>query len=155
MKTQKLRSVSEVKARWKLLGLHADRAPVIFYCGTGWRSSISFVLAHLMGWECKNYDDGWYGWSTGIPESDCRICKTGCGCNIIKDDRGLTIRALKASHEPLCEEVEEAQRGESVLMETEPDVVQAPLVGEKGDGVMSYMMKNGRQAVTVESTFLQ
>ena len=38
---------------------------LIFYCGTGWRSSIGFLLAYMLGYpSVKNYDDGWYGWCT-------------------------------------------------------------------------------------------
>jgi len=101
--------VEEVKARWGLLGLRKERGPVIFYCGTGWRSSISFVLAYLMGWEGKNYDSGWFGWSIGLDQADCRVCLTGCGCNILKDDKGFTVRALKdggeeSGGEELCPE---------------------------------------------------
>ncbi|MDA0768190.1 MAG: rhodanese-like domain-containing protein [Verrucomicrobia bacterium] len=36
---------------------------LLFYCGTGWRSSISFLVALLLGLKAKNYDDGFYGWS--------------------------------------------------------------------------------------------
>jgi len=60
MATQKLRPVEEVEARWELLGLSKDRGPIIFYCGTGWRSSVSFVIAYMLGWDAKNYDSGWY-----------------------------------------------------------------------------------------------
>jgi len=33
-------------------------------CGTGWRSSVSFLIARLLGLRAKNYDDGFYGWSS-------------------------------------------------------------------------------------------
>jgi thiosulfate/3-mercaptopyruvate sulfurtransferase len=36
-----------------------------FYCGSGYRSALSFLHAHLMGFtNVKNFSDGWEGWST-------------------------------------------------------------------------------------------
>lgn len=64
--TGKLVQPEDARRRWLEIGLDGDaegRPPLIFYCGTGWRSSIGWVLAHLLGWNAKNYDDGWYGWS--------------------------------------------------------------------------------------------
>lgn len=58
-----LRDLDEVQSRWETLDLTADRAPLIFYCGTGWRSTIGFFLAFLMGMDAKNYDDSFYGWT--------------------------------------------------------------------------------------------
>lgn len=38
---------------------------VIFSCGSGWRSSLAFFYAWLLGYEhIRNYSDGWCGWST-------------------------------------------------------------------------------------------
>ena len=61
-------TLPEVAARWRRLGIiDSDTArhhtSLIFYCGTGWRSSIAFLVAHLLGLRAKNYDDGFYGWS--------------------------------------------------------------------------------------------
>eukprot|EP00927_Polykrikos_kofoidii_P046360 TRINITY_DN40593_c0_g1_i1.p1 TRINITY_DN40593_c0_g1~~TRINITY_DN40593_c0_g1_i1.p1 ORF type:complete len:344 (-),score=44.06 TRINITY_DN40593_c0_g1_i1:217-1248(-) len=80
LETDKLCSLEVVEARWRSLGIigepkgevSAGGPPVVFYCGTGWRSSIAFVLAYMMGWDAKNYDDGWYGWSVGIDMGDGR-----------------------------------------------------------------------------------
>ena len=37
----------------------------VFYCGSGWRSSLAFLYAWLLGFErIRNYSDGWGGWST-------------------------------------------------------------------------------------------
>jgi 3-mercaptopyruvate sulfurtransferase SseA len=42
--------------------------PVVFYCGTGWRASLAFFYAWLMGWErIAVYDGGWYEWSRETP----------------------------------------------------------------------------------------
>ena len=57
-----------VACRWRELGIVDEEVEngsttLIFYCGTGWRSSIAFLVAHLLGFQAKNFDDGFYGWS--------------------------------------------------------------------------------------------
>lgn len=54
-------ALSNIEQRWRDLGI---LAPVTFYCGTGWRSSVAFLAAWLLGVPARNYDDGWYGWSS-------------------------------------------------------------------------------------------
>lgn len=69
MKTHRLGpKLEEVRRRWQRLGIIDEGVErgvtsLIFYCGTGWRSSISFLIAHLLGLRASNYDDGFYGWS--------------------------------------------------------------------------------------------
>jgi thiosulfate/3-mercaptopyruvate sulfurtransferase len=66
-----LRSYTEIRGMWKLLGIKStavqnqfDRE-VIFYCGGGYRSSLTFLYAYMMGYDnIRNYSDGWAGWST-------------------------------------------------------------------------------------------
>jgi thiosulfate/3-mercaptopyruvate sulfurtransferase len=64
-----LRSYTEIGSMWERAGLRFangrfDR-DAIFYCGSGWRSSVAFLYAWLMGAEnARNYSDGWIGWST-------------------------------------------------------------------------------------------
>ena len=61
----------EIEALWRQLGIVSvgneprfDRE-VVFYCGGGWRSSLAFFYAWLLGYEnIRNYSDGWCGWST-------------------------------------------------------------------------------------------
>ena len=58
-----------VARRWRAQGIldagvESRETTLIFYCGTGWRSSVSFLVALLLGLRAKNYDDGFYGWST-------------------------------------------------------------------------------------------
>ena len=36
---------------------------------------------------------------------DCRLCKVNCGCNIVRDGRGFTVRALDTPREVLSKEV--------------------------------------------------
>ena len=66
-----MRPPSEILAMWKDKEIVStkDRSKfdreVIFYCGGGWRSSVPFFYAWLMGYEnVRNYSDGWSGWST-------------------------------------------------------------------------------------------
>jgi thiosulfate/3-mercaptopyruvate sulfurtransferase len=59
-----LKSADEVKSMWQGLGITFDRE-VIFYCGGGYRSALTYFYAHLMGHtNMRNYSDGWEGWST-------------------------------------------------------------------------------------------
>ena len=54
---------TEMENMWKDLGITRDKK-VIFYCGTGWRSSLAFFFAYLQGFQdIKNYDSGFFGWS--------------------------------------------------------------------------------------------
>jgi rhodanese-related sulfurtransferase len=40
----------------------------VFYCGTGWRASLAFFYAWLMGWEqIAVFDGGWFEWSSVYP----------------------------------------------------------------------------------------
>jgi 3-mercaptopyruvate sulfurtransferase SseA len=57
-----------VAARWRTQGIIDDEVeagitPLTFYCGTGWRSSIAFLVAHLLGLSARNFESGFYGWS--------------------------------------------------------------------------------------------
>lgn len=58
-----MRAARDIEAVWGQAGIHRDKA-VAFYCGTGWRASLAFFYAWLMGWEhISVYDGGWYEWS--------------------------------------------------------------------------------------------
>jgi thiosulfate/3-mercaptopyruvate sulfurtransferase len=58
-----LRSYTEIRDLWKAQGITPDKT-LIFYCGTGWRSTLSFLYADAMGYEnIKNYDS-WYVYAT-------------------------------------------------------------------------------------------
>jgi molybdopterin synthase sulfurtransferase len=55
---------AEITELWRSQGIEAQHQ-VVFYCGTGWRASLAFFYAWLMGWEhISVYDGGWLEWSS-------------------------------------------------------------------------------------------
>lgn len=66
-----LRPPTEILAHWQRQGILPAQGDgrfereVVFYCGGGWRSSVAFFYAWLLGFtNVRNYSDGWSGWST-------------------------------------------------------------------------------------------
>jgi 3-mercaptopyruvate sulfurtransferase SseA len=66
-----LRSYTEIRDLWSALGVVSTGSPTllnketIFYCGGGYRSSLAYLYAYVMGYtNIRNYSDGWSGWST-------------------------------------------------------------------------------------------
>ncbi|WP_309680078.1 rhodanese-like domain-containing protein [Polaromonas sp.] len=58
-----MKPAEEISRFWRDEGLHPG-LQTAFYCGTGWRASVAFFYAWLMGWErISVYDGGWYEWS--------------------------------------------------------------------------------------------
>ena len=69
-----MRAASDIEAVWADAGIHRDKN-IAFYCGTGWRASLAFFYAWLMGWEhISVYDGGWYEWSAD--SANPVICRT-------------------------------------------------------------------------------
>ncbi|MFC7392631.1 sulfurtransferase [Scopulibacillus cellulosilyticus] len=65
-KSGKLRHPHEIADNWAKWGITPDKH-VIFYCGTGWRASVAFFYAYLMGWKnISVFDGGWYEWSNDL-----------------------------------------------------------------------------------------
>ncbi|MBM3797259.1 MAG: sulfurtransferase [Acidobacteria bacterium] len=59
-----LRNPEEIRRLWQQAGI-LDGREIVFYCGSGWRSSLTFLYARRMGLRnIRNYSDGWSGWST-------------------------------------------------------------------------------------------
>lgn len=49
-------------AMWAEQGITKDNE-IAFYCGTGWRATIPFLMAYENGWtNVKLYDGGWFVW---------------------------------------------------------------------------------------------
>jgi 3-mercaptopyruvate sulfurtransferase SseA len=66
-----------IRRIWDAAGIVPGRQAV-FYCGTGWRASLAFFYAWLMGWEhISVFDGGWCEWSRdpGNPV----LCRTDAG----------------------------------------------------------------------------
>lgn len=60
---KRLRCARDVTDFWRLEGIHPG-LQTAFYCGTGWRASLAFYYAWLMGWErISVFDGGWFEWS--------------------------------------------------------------------------------------------
>ena len=63
---------ASIERMWEEAGIVRGQ-PAIFYCGTGWRASLAFFYAWLMGWEHLGvYDGGWFEWSAD-PANPVRI----------------------------------------------------------------------------------
>lgn len=64
-----MRPAGEICQFWRKEGIHAG-LQTAFYCGTGWRASVAFFYAWLMGWErISVYDGGWFEWSHGLGQT--------------------------------------------------------------------------------------
>jgi molybdopterin synthase sulfurtransferase len=60
----RMRPAAEIARMWAANGIGPEQQAV-FYCGTGWRASLAFYYAWLMGWRrIAVYDGGWYEWSS-------------------------------------------------------------------------------------------
>lgn len=58
-----MRPAADIAAMWQRQGITRGQR-IAFYCGTGWRASMAFFYAWLMGWdEIAVYDGGWLEWS--------------------------------------------------------------------------------------------
>ncbi|TWI70221.1 thiosulfate/3-mercaptopyruvate sulfurtransferase [Pseudoduganella lurida] len=69
-----MRPAADIAAFWGQAGIVPSRR-IAFYCGTGWRASLAFFYAWLMGFEniCV-YDGGWLEWSAdGGAGTACRV----------------------------------------------------------------------------------
>ena len=63
----RMKPAADIVSQWREQGIAGDLR-VGFYCGTGWRASMAFFYAWLMGWpRVSVYDGGWLEWS-GVEE---------------------------------------------------------------------------------------
>ncbi|MET4694329.1 3-mercaptopyruvate sulfurtransferase SseA [Endozoicomonas sp. NE40] len=59
-----LREIRDIATYWQQLSPTEDTV-MAFYCGTGWRASLSWFAARLLGYEnARIYDGGWMEWSS-------------------------------------------------------------------------------------------
>ncbi|RJP95316.1 MAG: sulfurtransferase [Desulfobacteraceae bacterium] len=91
-----LRSYTEIRVFWSSIGMTStspgqfDR-DVIFYCGSGYRSALTYMYAWLMGFEnIRNYSDGWEGWSTTYTE-DAVNCQDSITPGWCQDPSGRPV----------------------------------------------------------------
>lgn len=60
----RMKPAAEIAALWRAGGIGPEMQ-IAFYCGTGWRASLAFFYAWLMGWpRISVYDGGWFEWSS-------------------------------------------------------------------------------------------
>lgn len=56
------RNPNEMVALWDKQGIKKGE-PIAFYCGTGWRSSVPWIMTQMIGWDnAVMYDGGWNAW---------------------------------------------------------------------------------------------
>ena len=59
----RMKPAAEIAVLWREAGIGPE-LQIAFYCGTGWRASLAFFYAWLMGWpRISVYDGGWFEWS--------------------------------------------------------------------------------------------
>jgi molybdopterin synthase sulfurtransferase len=59
-----MKPAASIEQQWQADGITRGQQ-VAFYCGTGWRASMAFYYAWLMGWpRISVYDGGWFAWSS-------------------------------------------------------------------------------------------
>lgn len=83
-----LRSYTEVRDLWISMGIKSTNTSnildreVIFHCGGGYRSSLTFFFGYMMGYDnIRNYSDGWAGWSTTYTQDpECNDAGTEGWC---------------------------------------------------------------------------
>ena len=72
---------AHIRAIWDGAGIDPG-SHTVFYCGTGWRASMAFFYAWLMGWErISVFDGGWLEWSRD--PANPTVCR-------VADDPALT-----------------------------------------------------------------
>ncbi len=60
----RMKPALEICRFWHAAGIYPAQHNA-FYCGTGWRASLAFFYAWVMGWEnISVYDGGWHEWSS-------------------------------------------------------------------------------------------
>lgn len=76
------RPLADIAAFWREEGIGAQQR-IAFYCGTGWRASLAFLVAWLLGWpRIGVYEGGWLEWSgahlvTAGDEAPAVACMAG------------------------------------------------------------------------------
>ncbi len=73
----RLRCFTDVEQMWKQAGLTPDKK-IAFYCGGGYRASLPFLYAYMLGYpKVSIYDGSWYEWSFGPNGTSLNPLETG------------------------------------------------------------------------------
>jgi thiosulfate/3-mercaptopyruvate sulfurtransferase len=78
---------------WRECGVDFRRREgVIFYCGSGWRSSVACLAAARLGVQARNYSNGWCGWSTHyVRDASAKHAVSGATPGWRQDDTGRPV----------------------------------------------------------------
>ncbi len=73
---QCMRPAAQIAAMWARQDILPGARSTTFYCGTGWRASLAFFYAYVMGWErISVYDGGWLEWSNAAAPGHPIACR--------------------------------------------------------------------------------
>lgn len=88
----RMKPAAEIANMWQAGGIRPDQHAV-FYCGTGWRASLAFFYAWLMGWQrIAVFDGGWCEWSRdGANPQLCRLAAAEFFTEEISTETDLNI----------------------------------------------------------------
>ena len=68
-----MRPAREINRVWQEEATHPG-LQTAFYSRTGWRASVAFYYAWLMGWEnISVYDGGWFEWSYSLQVNESNL----------------------------------------------------------------------------------
>ncbi|WP_426111428.1 sulfurtransferase [Massilia sp. PWRC2] len=70
----RMKPAADIARMWRAGGILPEQQ-LVFYCGTGWRASLAWFYAWLMGWQhIAVYDGGWCEWSRDSANPQlCRV----------------------------------------------------------------------------------
>jgi 3-mercaptopyruvate sulfurtransferase SseA len=72
-----MKPTHEITAMWREQGIESHR-PTVFDYGTGWRASLAFFYAWVMGWEqIAVFDGRWFEWSRVYPPPQAHTSVNG------------------------------------------------------------------------------
>ena len=90
----KLQKTSKIESFWIEWGIILPAAstaendrPIVFYCGSGWRSAMAWVMSQLLGLpNCKSYDGGFLEYNRLHPNAKNHVVESGVPLNLPKSE---------------------------------------------------------------------
>ena len=81
----KLQDLSEIEKFWKEWNIivpdekkENQNRTIVFYCGSGWRSAMAWVMSQLLGLKnCSSYDGSFLEWNKLHPNAENHLIETG------------------------------------------------------------------------------